>query len=143
MIKKILFALAPVMLLACSVHADDDLLTAIAKMDAGNDSATQLASSDDKLGQADIDSLLGDGEEAGGDAIAACFRRFSGHGGYGHRYGSYGGYGGYGHHSYYRGYSSCYPSYPSYSSCYTPIYTFPAPSYTCYTPCYTSYWGCN
>ncbi len=138
MFKKMLFAIAPMMLLACSVHADDDLLTAIAKMDSGNDGSVRLASGDDKLGQADVDDLLGDGDSKSDDAIAACYRRFSGHRGYGNRYGSYGAsrnYGGYRGYSY----SSCYPTY---NACYTPVYTYHSPSYSCYTPCYTSYWGC-
>ncbi|TWT53838.1 hypothetical protein Pla22_14720 [Rubripirellula amarantea] len=138
MFKNALFAIAPMMLLACSVQADDDLLSAIAKMDAGNDKIAQVESTNDQLGQADVDALLGDDEENSSDAIAACFRRF---GGYGRSYGSYG------HRSFgYRSYSSwhrpCYTSYSTYSHCYTPTFTYYTPSYSCYTPCYTSYWGC-
>ncbi|TWU51626.1 hypothetical protein [Rubripirellula reticaptiva] len=136
MFKTALFAIAPMMLLACSVQANDDLLSAIAKMDTTSNNVTDAESTPDKLGQADVDALLGDDENNDSDAIAACFRRF---GGYGRGYGSYGGYQ---HRSSYR---SCYtnwhnPCYHSYSSCYTPIYY--TPSYSCYTPCYTSYWGC-
>ncbi|TWU59923.1 hypothetical protein Poly51_01960 [Rubripirellula tenax] len=135
MFKKTLFAIAPMMLLACSVQANDDLLTAIAKMDTATEKVAQVEIDDDQLGQADVDALLGDDEENSSDAIAACFRRF---GGYGRSYGSYGGYSSYRSH----GYRSCYtnwynPCYTSYNRCYTPVYT-----YSCYTPCYTSYWGC-
>ena len=87
MFKKVLFATAPMMLLAGSVQANDDLLTAIAKMDANN--VAQVKTNNDKLGQADVDALLGDDEENSKDAIAACFRRF---GGYSRSYGSYGGF---------------------------------------------------
>ena len=136
MFKKVLFAIAPMMLLACSVQADDDLLTAIAKMDSNN--VAQVDASTDKLGQADVDALLGDDEENSKDAIAACFRRFGGHG---RSYGSYGHFN-YGFRSYSNWYSPCYTSYPTYNHCYTPTYTCYTPSYSCYTPCYTSYWGC-
>ncbi len=149
MFKTALLAIAPLMLFACSVHADDDLLTAIAKLDTDNHAVAQVDSATDSLGQADVDGLLGDDQENDGDAIAACYRRFSGHGGgYGHSYGSYGGFSNFGHRSYC--YSPCYNHYSTYSPCYSPSYTYCAPSYTyytpsysCYTPCYTSYWGCN
>ncbi|MGB7327539.1 MAG: hypothetical protein WBD31_21865 [Rubripirellula sp.] len=140
MFKTALFAIASMMLLACSVQANDDLLSAIAKMDTTSSNVSDVEPTSQKLGQADVDALLGDDEENGSDAIAACFRRF---GGYGRSYGSYGGYG---YRSSYRSsYRSCYtnwhnPCYRSYSTCYTPIYY--TPSYSCYTPCYTSYWGC-
>lgn len=129
MLKRFLFAVAPMMLVAGSVMADDSLLSRVASM---NLDGTQLAAADvsdqDDLGQADVDALLGDDDDSSGDAIAACFRRI----GWGHGYRSH--------------YRSCYrPSYRSYSyghsyypslHCYTPV------TYSYYTPIYRSYWGC-
>lgn len=130
MFKKMLFAVVPMLMVASSVMADDDLLTAIASLDA--DKVAVAAVDDaDKLGQADVDALLGDDDADGEEAVAACFRRF-GHGC---------GYGSYSYRSYYNCYSPCY----SYGySCYTPVtYSYYTPvTYSCYTPCYTSYWGC-
>ena len=131
MLKKILFAVAPMMLMASSVMADDDLLSKVASMDlsgASNASVAAVASSDD-LGQADVDALMGDTEQSGEEAVAASFRRF-GHGyrSYGHRYHyGYRNYGWGNHYSYYRPYRHHY---------YTPVV------YSCYTPVYSSYWGC-
>ncbi|MEM8669433.1 MAG: hypothetical protein AAGG48_18050 [Planctomycetota bacterium] len=133
MLKKILFAAAPMMLVASSVMADDNLLAKVAKMDlnAANSSSTQAAEVDE-LGQADVDALLGDDETSGEEAIAACFRRI----GYGYGYRSRGFY----------GYRSCYRSYgyfPSHRFCYRPVtYRYCAPVYTSYAPIYSSYWGC-
>ncbi len=133
MLKKILFAVVPMMMVATSVMANDDLLSAVANLDSAAD-VSQLDDAD-VLGQADVDALLGEDEEDGEEAIAACFRRI-GFGGYG----SYGGYSYGGHRSFY---SPCY-SYGYSSFCYTPVtYTYCAPiTYSCYSPCYTSYWGC-
>ncbi len=84
MLKRILFAVAPLMLVACSVMADDSLLSKVASMDLND---TKIASAEvadvDDLGQTDVDALLGDDEESGEEAIAACFRRFGW--GYGYR----------------------------------------------------------
>jgi hypothetical protein len=127
MLKRILFAVAPMMLLAGSVVADDSLLSSIAKMDLKNGNNATMGDTDD-LGQADVDTLLGDGEENSEEAIAACFRRI----GYGYR--------SFGCRSYY-GYRSwrspCYRTYYSYPAlnCYRPVYRY-------YTPIYSSYWGC-
>lgn len=129
MLKRFLFAVAPMMLVASSVIADDSLLSAVAKMDLSKaDQAATDVTDGDQLGQADVDALLGEGEEPSGDeAIAACFRRI----GYG-----------------YRGFRS-YCGYRSwYSPCYTTYYSYPAVSYyrpisyCYYTPVYRSYWGC-
>lgn len=128
MLKRILFAVAPMMLLAGSVMADDSLLSSIAKMDLKNGNNATMEDTDD-LGQADVDALLGDGEENSEEAIAACFRRI----GYGYR--------SFGCRSYY-GYRSwcnpCYRTYYSYPAlhCYRPV------TYRYYTPIYSSYWGC-
>jgi len=137
MLKRFLFAVAPMVLFAGSVMADDSLLSSIAKMNldgaAGNSAQAEEV---DELGQADVEALLGDGEEQSTEeAVAACFRRI----GYGYR--SYGHHGHYGHRSYY-GYRSwrspVYRSYYSYPSlhCYRPV------TYSYYTPIYTNYWGC-
>lgn len=131
MLKRILFAVAPMMLVAGSVMADDSLLSKVASMDLNNTklAAAEVADVDD-FGQSDVDALLGDAEENGEEAIAASFRRIGW---------------GYGYRSSYR---SCYrPSYRSYNychnynyypsfRCYTPV------TYSCYTPIYRSYWGC-
>ncbi|TFH38331.1 MAG: hypothetical protein E4G94_12480, partial [ANME-2 cluster archaeon] len=77
MLKRILFAVAPMMLVASSVMADDSLLSAVSKMDFANSDAVAANAADaDDLGKADVEALLGDGEESSGEeAIAACFRR--------------------------------------------------------------------
>ncbi len=150
MFKKFLSAVVPMMLVATSAFAGDDLLATIANLE-GADNAAQVEDAE-TLGQADVDALLGDDDDASGEeAVAACYRR-----GFGNSYGSYGGYGGYNSYSNYNsycgysnynsygGYSSyCSPSY-SYNYCYTPVtYSYCAPvTYSCYSPCYNSYWGC-
>lgn len=127
MLKKLIFAVAPMIFVAGSVNADDSLLAAVAKMDASVASVESVETAeDDALGQADVDALMGDEELSGDEAIAACFRRI----GYGYRHRGF-------------GYRSCYRYYPSYRYCYRPVsYGYCAPVYGCYTPIYTSYWGC-
>ena len=133
MLKRFFFAVAPLMLIAGTVVADDDLLSAVAKLDADKPAATETKEMDD-LGQADVDALLGEGEEEGDEAIAACFRRI----GYGYGFRSYG-YRSYGYgHCGYRFYRPLCYSYPTYH--YRPIYRTCYTSY--YTPVYSSYWGC-
>ncbi len=142
MFKKFMFAVAPMVLVASSVLAGDDMLSTIANLDGANDTAA--VEDADALGQADVDALLGDDDDKNGEeAVAACFRR-----GHGHSYGSYGGYSNYNSYGYSSYSSYCSPSY-SYNycypvqQCYTPVYSYCAPvSYSCYSPCYTSYWGC-
>ncbi len=132
MLKRIFFAVAPLMLIAGTVVADDNLLSAVAKLDA--DKAPTAETMDD-LGQADVDALLGEDEDEQEEAIAACFRRIGY--GYGNR--------GYGFRRYgFRSYNCfspvrhCYTSYPSYY--YRPVYNSCYSSY--YTPIYSNYWGC-
>jgi len=135
MFKRILFAVAPMMLVAGSVMANDDLLSSITKLDLNGAAATSAQDDQvDPLGQADVEDLLSDGEEQSTEeAVAACFRRI----GYGYGYG-------------YRGYRSCgYYGYRSWCSpVYRTYYSYPALScyrpctYSYYTPVYTSYWGC-
>jgi hypothetical protein len=132
MLKRFLFAVAPMMLVAGSVMADDSLLSKVASMDLNDTkiAAAEVADLDD-LGQTDVDALLGDDEDASSEeAVAACFGRI----GWGYRYRSH--------------YRSCYrPFYRSYSYCnnysYYPSYQHYTPvTYSCYTPIYRSYWGC-
>ena len=128
MLKKMLFALVPMLLIAVTVRAEDDLLAGLSVNEI-QDAA--IAIEEPGL-DADVDSLLANADEATGDeAVEACFRSFG--------YRSYG-YGcGYGYgHSY--GYS-CYR--PCYSPCYSSYYVYRPVSYYSYcAPVYTSYWGC-
>jgi len=139
MFKKLLFAVAPLMLVAGTVVAHDSSLSTVAKLAAGTSDSAQTDVIDE-LGQTDVDALLGEGEEEPDEAIAAGFRRFGrsyGHGygrGYGHSYGR-----GYGHgysrgwgHSYGHGWGHGY----GHSYYYQPVH------YSYYTPVYSSYWGC-
>jgi hypothetical protein len=132
MLKKFIFAVAPMMLVASSVMADDSLLSRVASMDLdGAMSAPTAVEDADELGQADVDALLGDEDDSGEEAIAACFRRIGY--GYGHR-----GYRSYGHY----GYRSFYNCYRPYRHCYTPVYSYCRQVYHSYAPVYNSYWGC-
>lgn len=131
MLKRIFFAVAPIVMIFGTVSADDDLLKSLASLDADTvvaaEATADVAADDDLLGQADLDALMGD-EEQDEDAVAACFRRIGyGYGysrSYGYRY-SY---------NYYR---------PAYSyRCYRPVtysYYYPV---TYHVPVYTSYWAC-
>lgn len=142
MFKRILFAMLPLVVVAGAASADDDLLTKLAQMDDNAITATAEMSTDtdDELGQADVDALLGD-DDKDEDAVAACFRRV----GFGYGYGS----SRYGYGSSRYGYSS-YTSYRHYRytpTCYSYSYVRPVtyhytPVITHYTPVYTSYWGC-
>lgn len=138
MLKRILLAVAPVVMMFGTVSADDDLLKSLAALDtslvATADVAADTALEDeDDFGQADVDALLGN-DDNDEDAVAACFRRV----GYGYGYSpSYRRYG----YSY--GYSSSYYYRPTYSyNCYRPVtYTYYHPV-TYHVPVYTSYWAC-
>ena len=114
------------LLVAGSVMADDSLLSKVASMDLDGANVAVADVEGDNLGQADVDALLGDDQESGEDAVAACFRRIGW---------------GYGYRTHYRSYYSCYrPFYRTYHypalHCYTPV------TYSYYTPIYRSYWGC-
>jgi hypothetical protein len=119
MLKKVLFAVAPLCLIAVGsfANASDDLFSEVASLNADSISSADVAIEDISL-DLDVDALAADTEN-GEDAIEACFRNF---------YGSY--YGGY--HGCYNYYRPCY----SYYYCYRPVYTY------CYTPVYYHYWGC-
>ncbi len=150
MSKSILFAIIP-MLFCVTVKADDDLKSMMAKLDNTQAAATETVDQD-KLGQADVDALLGEETKDSEQAVAACFRRFGGgHGSYG--YSSYSCYRPSYNYCYSPSYSYCAPSYntcyspyvsysTSYTTCYTPSYSYSSCYSPCYTPCYTSYWGC-
>ena len=134
MLKRILFAAAPLMLIAGSVVADDDLLSKVASMDLDDVKADVAEVEDmDELGLADVEALLDEDKEASDeDAVAACFRRV----GYSYGGSSYG----------YRSYNYSYHT-PVYRSYYTPTYHYTPTYYTpvtyhSYTPVYNSYWGC-
>jgi len=135
MLKRFLFAVAPLMLLASSAMAEDDLLSAMAKLDKSKSTSNVATTVDaNSFGQLDVDSLLAEGgQTTDEEAIAACFRRI----GYGYRYGrgfrSYGRYCGY-RTWYYPSYTTCY-SYPA-LSCYRPV------RYGYCAPVYSNYWGC-
>ena len=119
MLKKILFAIAPLCLLASGAFASDNLLDEVASLNADSINTAEIAIEDINL-DLDVDALAADTDN-GEDAIEACFRRFYGC----YNYGCYN----YGCYNYYR---PCY----SYYYCYRPVYTY------CYTPCYYHYWGC-
>lgn len=135
MLKRILFAVAPIVMFFGTVSADDDLLKSLAAMDTNSvvasvDTTDAALEDEDDFGQADVDALLGD-DDKDEDAIAACFRRI----GYGY------GYRGYGCRSYGYGYSyRCYR--PVYNYCYRPVtYSYYHPV-TYHVPVYSSYWAC-
>ena len=125
MLKKMLFALVPMMLIAVTVRAEDNLLADISASDV-QDAAISI---EEPGLDADVDALLADADSASSDdeAVEACFRSFG--------YRSYG-YGcGYGYGD------SCYR--PCYTPCYSTYYVYRPVTYYHYcAPVYTSYWGC-
>ncbi len=133
MLKKIIFAVAPMMLVAGSVMADEDLLSSIAKMDLDHKVTSTDVAETDNLGQADVDALLGEDDESPEKAIAACFRRIG--------YRSYRSYNNYSNHGSF-GYNNYHTPVYHRNYRYTPTYSYYTPTYSCYTPVYSSYWGC-
>ncbi|MCM2373294.1 hypothetical protein [Aporhodopirellula aestuarii] len=142
MSKRTLFAAVPMFVLAglmltTTARADDDLLSRLAASELDTTAQTELSDDvsdidDAEFGLADVEALLGEGEEAtdSEEAVAACYRRF----GRSYGYRNYG-YSSYRYSSYYTPiYRTHYHYTPSY--CYTPV------TYSYYTPVYTSYWGC-
>ncbi|GEM_PF-828787 len=131
LLKNMLLAIIPALVLACTVQAEDnDLLNELAAGGEVGIAVADIQVEELDFGDLDIDQLADAAEPEEDDAIEACFRRVGyssyGHGySYGHRYPSYG-------HCY-PSYSYCRPlySYHSYRTYYTPIC---APVY--------SYWGC-
>ncbi len=142
--KRLMLALAPMILLAASVRgADDSRSDQFSDLNIDNIVDAEIAIDEFSLDDVDVDSLAASAEADKEEAIEACFRRMEYGNSYGPTYGTSWGYG--------STYGSCY--YPSYSYGYhwqTPCYTEYRPLYTyrtCYTtyqytPVYTSYWGC-
>lgn len=137
MFKKLLIAVVPMLMAACSVQADD------VTSDTGASIEIDVASISDASVEiveagldVDVDQLAADAGKSGKtDAIEACFRRCG--------YSSYG-WGG-GHGCWNSCYNSCYSNY----SCYQPYYSYT--SYCCVRPVYYTtcvcqplyqYWGC-
>ena len=124
MLKKFVLALMPLTLVA-SANADElDL-----DLSSIQDADISIVDGDMDI---DVDGLSADaGEEAGEDAIEACFRRF------GYRYGGWGGY---------RHWGGCYNRCISYCR---PLYSYRTITYcppvyrTVLTPVYSYYWGCH
>jgi hypothetical protein len=124
MLRKMLFAIVPMVLAISTVQADDTLdldLTSI------SDAAIEIE--EPSLDDLDVDALAeqADGEQET-DAIEACFRRF-GYRHYGYGYG-------YGYRCYrpYYSYRVCHPTYYVYRPVYH-HYAYPVVTYH-------SYWGC-
>jgi len=130
MLKKFVFALIPMIMLAGTAMGEDDLLVKIGGLDVNSIGAASVDIEDFDLGNVDVDGLVDAESGEGEDAIAACFRRIGYGSGFGHR----GGYG-YGWHrpiyTHHYSYNFCQPLY-----CYQPVH------YTRFTPIYTNYWGC-
>jgi len=135
MFKKMMLALAPVVMIAGSALAGDDVLDQFANLDATAINDAVVNTGDEGL-SFDLDNASSSADELDQvDAIESAFRRYGGHHG-----GSYG----YQHRNY------CYPSYNygyqhhyTYYNVYRPVYhCSPVVYSTCYTPCYTAYWGC-
>ena len=127
MLKKVLFAVVPMLLLAGNVFAGD-FLTELSGAKADSISDAAIAIEDVGLDGIDVDRLAANAGEKSDEAVEACFRRF-----------------GYNHCNYGYGYNyNCYrPCYSYNYSCYQPYYCY-RPVYYTYTcaPVYYSYWGC-
>ena len=125
MLRKILFAMVPMALVASFACADDDF--GDLNLADIHDAAIEIDVAG--LDGLDVDELSANaGGEESEDAVEACFRRF-GYRSYGYGYGyRYGGC----YRSYYS-YRHCYPSY----YCYRPVYHYVRPVVS-----YVSYWGC-
>ncbi len=149
MTTRILFAVAPLMLLAAlvstSAQAGDDLLSRLAasELNQAEDADTDDADLNDaEMGLADVEALMNESEDVEDEkAIAACYRRF----GRSYGYSNYGrtnyGYSNYGYSSSYsHGYTPSY--YSSSYSHYTPSYCYTPVTYSYCTPSYNNYWGC-
>ena len=119
MLKKVIFAMAPMVLMVSTLSADEFNLDLASINDA------KIEIEDVNLDNLDVEQLASEAGEDSEDAIEACFRRF----GYGYRCG-YG-------FNYYRGcYNYCYPTY---YYCYRPVYHY----YTYrVVPVLRHYWGC-
>lgn len=127
LLRNLVFAIVPAMVLACTARADDnDLMSELANVDSLAIADADINVEDFDLGDLDVDQLTSAAGQDDDQAVEACFRRI-------------------GYHSYSRHY---YPSYSHHH--YYPTYTYYRPLYhhhtyytTYYTPVYHhSYWGC-
>lgn len=121
MLRKMLFAIVPMVLAISSVHADETLDLNLSDI---SDAAIEIE--EPSLDNLDVDALADKASGESEDAIEACFRRF------GYRHYGYG----YGYRCYrpYYSYRVCYPTY----YCYRPVYhySYPVVRY------HNVYWGC-
>lgn len=128
MFKKFLFAVVPMLFVATSAFAGDDVLSDVAglKASAITDAAISI---DTGLAALDVDALASNaGKEKSTDAIEACFRSY--------------GYNSCGYNYYNSCYNSCYNyCQPTFNYCYQTYYVYRP---VCYSVCYpvVSYWGC-
>lgn len=127
LLRNLVFAIVPAMVLACTARADDnDLMSELANVDSLAIADADINVEDFGLDDLDVDQLASAAGQDDDQAVEACFRRI-------------------GYHSYSRHY---YPSYSHHH--YYPTYTYYRPLYhhrtyytTYYTPVYHhSYWGC-
>lgn len=133
MLKKFMFAMIPMVMLAGSAVGDDDLLSKIGSIDVDSIGNASAEVQEFDLGDVDVDGLLDNENEESDEAIAACFRRIGY--GYGRSFGR-------SHYRYsYNWHRPRYTNHYSYS-CYRPLYCYQPVHYSTYTPVYTSYWGC-
>ena len=134
MLKKFVFAMIPMIMLAGTAMGEDDLLAKIGGLDVNSIGAASADIQDFDLGNVDVDGLTDAEDGEGEDAIAACFRRigygYGGGHGFGHR-----------HYSFNNWHRPMYNHHYSYNFC-QPLYCYQPVRYTYYTPIYTNYWGC-
>lgn len=134
MFKKWVLAFAPLVMMAGSAFAADDVLDQFSGIDANtiSDATVDLGENllDDNDTQSAGNNTAGDDQV---DAIESAYRSYhSSCGSYAYR-----SYGHYNYHGYrYQPYNYCYSVYRPVYYCNPVVYS------TCYTPCYTSYWGC-
>ena len=131
MFKKILFAVVPMVLVAGTSFADENLLEQLAQ--ENTDTIADVVDDESPMGKDDVDQLLGDSDESDEEMVAACYSRVR----YSRSYHSYPSYGyGYSYPAY------NYHHYPTYSYTYHRPVVYKPVHYNHYTPVYTSYWGC-
>ncbi|WP_153558440.1 hypothetical protein [Roseimaritima sediminicola] len=126
LLKNLVLAIVPAMVLACSVHADEnDLFNELAATDTLAISDADINVQEFDLDDLDVDQLADAAGQDEDQALEACFRRIGYHG-----YSRY----------YYPRYSHvhCYRTY----TYYRPLYHHHTYYTTYYTPVYHSYWGC-
>lgn len=122
MLRSMLLAVVPMILVISTVNADETISLDLASI---SDAAIEIE--EGNLGDLDVDALANQAD--GGhseDAVEACFRRVG--------YRSRGWGSGYRCYRPYYSYRVCYPTY----YCYRPTYYYSYPT----TSCYSHYWGC-